>query len=68
MTFSLPSEACRNSTYDNQCIITNQVDSRLANKKIAMWMNRMRFDQLEYSKDSPLVKESQMKWFDFPNL
>lgn len=36
--------------------------------KIAMWTNRMRFDQLEYSKNSPVVKESTFKIFDVPNL
>ena len=48
VTFSVPSEACRNSTYDNQCIVTKQVDSSLSRIKIGMWTNRMRFDQLEY--------------------
>ncbi len=28
----------------------------------------MRFDQLEYFKDSPVVKESQFRIFDLPNL
>jgi hypothetical protein len=36
--------------------------------KIAMWTNRMRFDQLEYFKETPVYKESTMKFFDIPNL
>ena len=28
----------------------------------------MRFDQLEYSKPSPIFKESTIKFFDLPNL
>ena len=68
MTFSLAPEACRNSTYDNQCTVSNAVDSQLYYKQAVMWINRMRFDQLEYSKDSPVIKESLMKWFDIPNL
>ena len=33
-----------------------------------MMTNRMRFDQLEYSKDSPVVKESSIKYFNVPTL
>ena len=33
-----------------------------------MWMNRMRFDQLEYSKETPVVQESRIEWFHVPSL
>ncbi len=33
-----------------------------------MLTNRMRFDQLEFFKDSPVVKESTLKYYDVPTL
>ena len=47
--------------------MTGELDSRLFNLSIVMWTNRMRFDQLEYFKDSPIIKESEIRIFDLPN-
>ena len=33
-----------------------------------MMTNSMRFDQLQYAKETPVVKESRIKFFDIPNL
>ena len=66
--FSLQPSTCRNSTYDKECITDNEIDNKLFERQIGMWVNRMRFDQLEYSKDSPVYKESKIEFFHVPSL
>lgn len=33
-----------------------------------MMTNSMRLDQLEYEKETPVIKESRILFFEFPNL
>ena len=66
--FSLPKGVCRDDPYDNQCIVSKEVETALHHKKISLWTNRMRFDQLLYTRESPVIKESHMLFYDVPNL
>ena len=38
----------------------------LKDAHILLWSNRKRFDQLDYSSNSPVVKESFIQWFPVP--
>ncbi len=49
-------------------MVSYETDKKLFSRSVAMWSNRMRFDQLEYSAKSPISKESTLNFFDIPFL
>ena len=51
-------EYCRNDPEDSACVTSKENEELLKDAYIMLWSNRKRFDQLEYTNDSPVVKES----------
>ena len=70
LTFSvlIPEHQCRYDPLDYQCSGSYEYEDSMRNKNILMLSNRKRFNNQDYSSDSPIVRESQIRWINFPLL
>ena len=62
ITLSIKDEFCRNEPDDIECIASKEHESLLHESYVTLFANRKRFDQLNYSSDSPVIRESFMQW------
>ena len=59
ISLNIPDKHCRNDPYDSECVTTPAYEEEMSYKMFVTYTNVMRFDQLNYFGESPVIKESK---------